>query len=74
MDSEDSTKKDDPIQKRLNKILELRIDGDKDTLDALTDLSSFFTENNMQTRRNLRSQIEKRSLAINEVIHYTKNH
>lgn len=58
---------DDQIKKRLNKILDTRLDSDKETLDALTDLSTFFIENTLQTRRNLRSQIEQRSLAINEV-------
>lgn len=38
----------------------------KDTLEALKELSTFFTENTLQSRRNLRSQIEKRSLSINE--------
>lgn len=63
---EPATSENDPIQKRLNKILETRLDTDKDTLEALSDLSTFFTENTLQTRRNLRSQIEKRSVAINE--------
>lgn len=35
-------------------------------MEALTDLSTFFVSNNLQTRRNLRSQIEQRSLTINE--------
>lgn len=35
-------------------------------MEALSDLSTFFTENTLQTRRNLRSKIEKRSLTINE--------
>jgi hypothetical protein len=61
-------KKDEYIQKRLNKVLETRLDADKETLEALCDLSTFFTENTLKSRRNLRSQIEKRSLAINEVI------
>jgi hypothetical protein len=52
----------------LNKVLETRLDADKETLEALCDLSTFFTENTLKSRRNLRSQIEKRSLAINEVI------
>jgi hypothetical protein len=38
----------------------------KDTLEALKQLSTFYTENTLQARRNLRSQIEKRSLDINE--------
>lgn len=54
--------------KRLNKILETRLENDKETLEALKELSTFFTENTLQARRNLRSKIEKRSLAINEVI------
>lgn len=56
----------DRIQKRVNKILETRLETDKDTLDALNGLSSFFTENTLQNRRNLRSQIEQRSVTINE--------
>ncbi|ETN67849.1 component of oligomeric golgi family complex [Anopheles darlingi] len=58
--------KEDYIQQRLNKVLESRIESDRETLDALSDLSSFFKENTLQTRRNLRSQIEKRSLEINQ--------
>lgn len=77
--------KEDYIQKRINKVLETRLDTDKvivkivfvkflknktfilqETLEALNDLSLFFTDNTIQTRRNLRSQIEKRSLGINE--------
>ncbi|XP_060657822.1 conserved oligomeric Golgi complex subunit 6 [Drosophila nasuta] len=56
----------DRIQKRVNKILETRLETDKDTLDALNGLSTFFTENTLQNRRNLRSQIEHRSVGINE--------
>ncbi|XP_053675428.1 conserved oligomeric Golgi complex subunit 6 [Anopheles nili] len=63
----DSTNvQEDYIQQRLNKVLESRIDSDRETLDALTDLSTFFNENTLQSRRNLRSQIEKRSLEINK--------
>lgn len=59
--------KDDQIRRRLNRTFETRLDAEKETLDALTDLSTFLTKNTIQTRRNLRSQIEQRSLAINEV-------
>lgn len=38
----------------------------QDTLEALKELSTFFTENTLNSRRNLRSKIERRSLAINE--------
>lgn len=34
-------------------------------LEALTQLSTYYKENNLQARRSLRSQIEKRSLDIN---------
>lgn len=37
----------------------------QEALEALADLSTFFITNTLQTRRNLRSQIERRSLAIN---------
>jgi hypothetical protein len=56
------------LSRRLNKILETRLENDKETLEALKELSTFFTENTLQARRNLRSKIEKRSLAINEVV------
>lgn len=35
-------------------------------MEALKALSVFFTENSLRTRRNLRGDIERRSLAINE--------
>ena len=35
-------------------------------LEALKSLSTFFTDNNLRSRRNLRGDIERRSLAINE--------
>ena len=35
-------------------------------LEALKSLSTFFSDNNLRTRRNLRGDIERRSLAINE--------
>ncbi|XP_067944821.1 conserved oligomeric Golgi complex subunit 6-like [Watersipora subatra] len=55
-----------PLSRKLKKVLDTRLDNDKDTLEALKALSTFFTENNLRTRRNLRSDIEKRSLVINE--------
>ncbi len=38
----------------------------QEMLEALKALSVFFTDNSLRTRRNLRGDIEKRSLAINE--------
>ncbi|KAL9876935.1 conserved oligomeric Golgi complex subunit 6 isoform 2-T4 [Glossina fuscipes fuscipes] len=54
------------LQKRVNKILDTRLDIEKNTLEALTDLSSFFSHNTLQNRRNLRNQIQKRSVVIND--------
>ncbi|NP_001083333.1 uncharacterized protein LOC398871 [Xenopus laevis] len=55
-----------PLSRKLNKILETRLDNDKDMLEALKALSAFFTENSLRSRRNLRGDIERRSLTINE--------
>ncbi|RDD46726.1 Conserved oligomeric Golgi complex subunit 6 [Trichoplax sp. H2] len=55
-----------PLSRKLNKILETRLENDKDILEALNALSGFFVRNDLRSRRNLRSDIEKRSLAINE--------
>ncbi|KAF5304114.1 hypothetical protein FQA39_LY01899 [Lamprigera yunnana] len=58
--------KDNVLSKRLSKLLETRVENDQDTLEALKELSTFYFDNSLQARRNLRSQIEKRSLEINE--------
>ena len=55
-----------PIHLSILKVLDSRLENDKDTVDALKELSSFFTENNMKTRRNLRGEIERRNLQINQ--------
>lgn len=44
----------------------------QEALEALTNLSTFFSENTLQTRRSLRSEIEKRSLSINEVCNHAR--
>uniref|UniRef100_A0A3B4Z134 Conserved oligomeric Golgi complex subunit 6 n=1 Tax=Seriola lalandi dorsalis TaxID=1841481 RepID=A0A3B4Z134_SERLL len=61
-----SSQPNNPLSRKLNKILETRLDNDKEMLEALQALSVFFTENSLRTRRNLRGDIERRSLAINE--------
>uniref|UniRef100_A0A4W4GVH2 Conserved oligomeric Golgi complex subunit 6 n=1 Tax=Electrophorus electricus TaxID=8005 RepID=A0A4W4GVH2_ELEEL len=61
-----SSQPNNPLSRKLHKILETRLDNDKEMLEALKSLSGFFTENSLRTRRNLRGDIEKRSLAINE--------
>ena len=55
-----------PLSRKLSKILETNLDSDKDTLEALGVLSSFLEKNTLQARRNLRSDLEKRSLALNQ--------
>ncbi|KAL9964607.1 hypothetical protein ACROYT_G028269 [Oculina patagonica] len=55
-----------PLSRKLNKILETRLDNDKEMVEALKALSTFFVDNSLRSRRNLRGDIEKRSLAINE--------
>ncbi|XP_030837791.1 conserved oligomeric Golgi complex subunit 6 [Strongylocentrotus purpuratus] len=55
-----------PLSRKLNKILETRLENDKDALEALKALSTFFTDNNLRSRRKLRGDIERRSLAISE--------
>ncbi|CAH1781027.1 unnamed protein product, partial [Owenia fusiformis] len=61
-----SSQPNNPLSRKLNKILETRLDNDKDNIEALKALSSFFKENNLRSRRNLRGDIERRTLAINE--------
>ncbi|KAK3855594.1 hypothetical protein Pcinc_038022 [Petrolisthes cinctipes] len=55
-----------PLSRKINKILETRLENDKDTVDALKELSTFFTDNTLRSRRNLRGEIEKRSVGISE--------
>ncbi|PIA50433.1 hypothetical protein AQUCO_01300878v1 [Aquilegia coerulea] len=52
------------LSRKLKKVLESRTDS-PDLLASLNTLSTFYTENTQQSRRNLRSTIEKRSLSIN---------
>lgn len=54
------------LTKKLNKILEGRIESDKELLEAMKTLSGFVKENTIRSRKNLRSDIEKRSLNLNE--------
>uniref|UniRef100_A0A3P9IH71 Conserved oligomeric Golgi complex subunit 6 n=1 Tax=Oryzias latipes TaxID=8090 RepID=A0A3P9IH71_ORYLA len=61
-----SSQPNNPLSRKLSKILETRLDNDKEMLEALKALSVFFTENSLRTRRNLRGDIERRSLTINE--------
>ncbi|KAL2525351.1 Conserved oligomeric complex COG6 [Abeliophyllum distichum] len=53
------------LSRKLKKVLETRTDT-PDLLASLNTLSSFYTDNNPHSRRNLRSTVEKRALSINE--------
>ena len=55
-----------PLSKKLHKILESNLDNDKETLEALGVLSGFLDKNTLQARRNLRSDLEKRCLGLND--------
>ncbi|EYU37491.1 hypothetical protein MIMGU_mgv1a002271mg [Erythranthe guttata] len=53
------------LSRKLKKVLETRTDA-PDLLASLNTLSSFYSDNTPQSRRNLRSTIENRGLSINE--------
>lgn len=53
------------LQKKLSNVFEMGLENDRDTLDILAHMSTFVTENNLRTRRNLRGEIEKQNLAVN---------
>ena len=53
-------------QNKLQKLLDLKLESDKDLIESLKYLSNFFNENSVRTRRSLRSTIEKRSLTLND--------
>ncbi|CAL1386715.1 unnamed protein product [Linum trigynum] len=52
------------LSRKLKKVLECRTDT-PDLVSSLSTLSTFYSDNNPQARRNLRSTVEKRSLQIN---------
>eukprot|EP00124_Ichthyophonus_hoferi_P001365 Ihof_evm13s68 gene=Ihof_evmTU13s68 len=60
-----SLQANNPLARKLNKILGLRLDQDKELVEAMKSLSKFYGENNLKTRRNLRSDIERRCLEVN---------
>ncbi len=55
-----------PLSRKLNKILGSDLDNDRETLEALEVLSECLDKNTLQARRNLRSDLEKRSLLLNQ--------
>lgn len=59
-------KTDSILTRKLKKILDSDLETDTETAEALTELSTFFTDNTLRTRRFLRGDIERRSLQINK--------
>ena len=53
-----------PLSKKISKILETKIDQNRDLLEPLKGLSEFYGVNTVEARRNLRSQVEKRNVEI----------
>ncbi|CAM6054168.1 unnamed protein product, partial [Sphagnum tenellum] len=53
------------LARKLKKVLETRTDS-SELLASLGTLSSFYADNTLQARRNLRATIERRGLSINE--------
>ena len=50
------------LGRKLKKILESDLETDSETAHALEELSTFFTDNTLHSRRFLRGEIERRSL------------
>jgi hypothetical protein len=59
-----STAPNSTVQRRLQKVLETPTDN-PELLAALQNLSTFYGKNSLSARRNLRGQIEKRGIEIN---------
>ena len=45
----DDPKADSVLSRKLKKILDSKLETDKDTVDALKELSTFFQDNNLKT-------------------------
>ena len=59
-----SSAQDSILSRKLKKILDSDLEGDPDLSAALSELSTFFPENTLRTRRFLRGDIERRSLQV----------
>ena len=66
LDQGDTGHNKNPLNKKLQKILNPKFLSDTDTQDALLALSDFFPDNNVRSRRKLRSDTELRGLRLNE--------
>ena len=66
LDQGDTGHNKNPLNKKLQKILNPKFLSDSETQEALLALSDFFPENNVRSRRKLRSDTELRGLRLNE--------
>ncbi|KAL0267282.1 UNVERIFIED_CONTAM: hypothetical protein PYX00_009598 [Menopon gallinae] len=66
MEKQELEKINSVFSNRTYNLFDLRSENDRDILDALKELSRFFPSNTSENRRNLRSVIEARSIAINK--------
>ena len=53
------------LSRKLRKLVDSSLETDVETQEALKELSTFFGENTLKNRRQLRGEIERRSLQIN---------
>uniref|UniRef100_A0A0K2UCR5 Conserved oligomeric Golgi complex subunit 6 n=2 Tax=Lepeophtheirus salmonis TaxID=72036 RepID=A0A0K2UCR5_LEPSM len=53
------------LERKLRKIIDSGVENDPKVGCALTELSMFFNDNSLKSRRNLRGEIERRSLGVN---------
>jgi len=54
------------LSRKLSKVLETRADNNRELLIAVENLSTFYGENSLEARRNLRGQIEKKGIETNQ--------
>ncbi len=58
--------RDSILSRKLKKIVECDLEADVELQEALKELSTFFPENTLRTRRFLRGDIERRSLQVSQ--------
>ena len=61
----DKTPTGSVLSRKLRKLVDSSLETDAETQEALKELSTFFGENTLKNRRQLRGEIERRSLEIN---------
>ena len=61
----DKTAAGSVLSRKLRKLVDSSLETDVETQEALRELSTFFGENTLKNRRQLRGEIERRSLQIN---------